>query len=588
MEGNFDDKVIGAIYEKILTENPSKRKSTGSYYTPEEIAAYICKHTVEKCLLDRINDRFSENYSSLDSIVNSHSVTHLSSLVDELKEIKILDPAVGSGYFLDSIIRELLSIYHKIRSVNEELDLSLGLHTTIPFNNDSSKRMNLLEIDDEEEFELLLKYSIIFPRNIYGVDINPNAVEIVKIRLFLSLVKHSYTKNFDIVHLSSFRFNLRTGNALISSTRLKRESKVDYEYLKIINWHSEFPEVFENRRGFDIIIGNPPYVNPSDVDYWHLLEDSKNLYDAFIRLSVTLLTEGGRLGFIHPNSAYCQPKFRELREFLKVNTDDLTIINFAIRPQPVFKGIMQRTAITTCKRETNGCKTVKTSRYLRLTGTNRNELLKNPPVFDSSDIAWKFANFIPKIGNDLDHSIFCKVFSQEKAISDIIDKKTGRILYYHDSGESYWTKLILDEPVGIRNGKKVRASHWRKIQVLPEYLYFLACYINSSLFYWIWLTISDCRDLTLETLMQTPVPSIQAITGEYSDNLKFYTKQLMQCYRDNSKYVEKRPGYASLEFRVNRCKELINEIDQVIGRIFKLNDCEIKYLVDYDREMRTG
>jgi hypothetical protein len=587
-EGNFDEFILGAIFEKLMTEDPNKRKKTGSYYTPEEITTYICKKTIEDYLVDRINRKNGEYFSSLDSILASRSIELVNSLLDEVKVLKILDPAVGSGHFLDSAISVLIAIYQEIRLIYKELKLKKSLNVLIKGKNSESKSINLLEVKDNEEFEYLLKFSTIFPNNIYGVDINPHAIKIAQNRLVMSLAKH-YNCNSHVNVLFPLTYlNLKTGNALISNYELKKESideKVDY---KVFNWLSEFPAVFKNGSGFNIVIGNPPYVNPSDVDYWHLLKGSKNLYDAFIRLSIDLLAEDGRLGFIHPNSAYCQPKFRKLREFLHENVEDLTVINFAIRPQPVFKGVMQRIAITICSKNKINCTKVKTSRYLRLNKSNRYALLGNPPVFDSSDVAWNFDNFIPKIGNELDHRIFKKVFSNRLTIREVIDKNSGIKLYYHDSGESYWTKLVTDEPKGIRNGKKVRASHWNKIQVIEDYSQFIICYINSTLFYWLWLTISDCRDLTLETLMQAPVPDIQLITTDVAVDLEFHAVELMKCYANSSKYVEKRKGYFSLEFKVNKCKALVNAIDRIVGEIFGLNQDEINYLIDYDKDMRTG
>ncbi|MDI6811375.1 MAG: hypothetical protein QMD80_06865 [archaeon] len=300
-----------------------------------------------------------------------------------------------------------------------------------------------------------------------------------------------------------------------------------------------------------------------------------------------LLYPAGMFGFIHANPAYCQPKYKALRHLLKGNTDDLTIINFAIRPQPVFKGVMQRTAITICRKDISAAKRVKTSRYIRLTEGNRNKILSDPPIYDCSKVAWDFEDFIPKIGNKEEYQIFKKVVNHGKSLGDILNGEKGVSLFYHDSGESYWTKLLTYEPRGIRDGKEVRATQWFDIKVNREYADFVTCAINSTLFYWFWLTISDCRHLTQEVLKQFPIPSIEAISTDIFEKLKDYAQKLMECYKANSYYVGKRIGYKSLEFKVNRCKKVINEIDRLIGEIYGLTDEEIEYLIGYDLEMRT-
>lgn len=272
----------------------------------------------------------------------------------------------------------------------------------------------------------------------------------------------------------------------------------------------------------------------------------KNLYDAFIRLSINALKNNGMFGFIHANSAYCQPKFKSLRDYLYENANDF-IINFAIRPQPVFKGVMQRTAITICRKDSSEPKKVKTSRYIRLTEENRNQILENPPIYDSSDFAFKFDDFIPKIGNEIDYRIFSKLFSNSMTLENIIDNKNGVPIYYHDSGESYWTKALNYEPKGIRNGQEVRASQWFMLKVKPKYADFVLCAINSTLFYWFWLTVSDCRHLTQETLKQFPIPPEDALTPDILNELKEMAEKLMKCYKQNSYYVEKRKGYKNLK-----------------------------------------
>jgi len=335
------------------------------------------------------------------------------------------------------------------------------------------------------------------------------------------------------------------------------------------------------------MVGNPPYVELNEVEYGYLLTESKNLYDEFMRTSINMLIPNGRFGFIHANSAYCQPKYKALRSFLKENMDDLIIINFAIRPQPIFKGVMQRTAITICRKDKSGAKRVKTSRYIRLTEENRNKILSNPPIYDSSQFAWNFGDFVPKIGNEFDYRVFKKLFDNAKNLEDILDKKSGSSLFYHDSGESYWTKALNYEPKGIREGKEVRASHWFGINVNPKYADFVLCVVNSTLFYWFWLTISDCRDLTQNVLKQFPIPSDSAFSSKILKELKETSTKLMNCYQKNSYYVEKRKGYESLEFKVNRCKRGVNEIDRLIGQIYGLTDEEVEYLIKYDEEMRT-
>jgi len=712
-EGNIDEFVLGAIYEKLITY--IERKKLGAYYTPEEITSYICKNTIDPYLIDKVNKKFSKNFETIDQIIEGSNKEILLYLFEQLKEIKILDPAVGSAHFLESAINVLVDIYEKIKEKVQELGLRQGLEIIAADEKGEIKTINLFEVDNEDKFKLLVKFFIILSKNIYGVDINLSALKVARARLFLALAKHfKVGKEKDIfIRFPNVHFNLREGNSLIGYVALEKEKtekqlqlelfvkeeqaeylskkikvaldlkpslektakalkidgnivnevedlnrilskkciewddfkkvlwtkekltriliaslnskyakplhellssitelfsqKLDEKFakeyninlynlkkIKTFHWIFEFPEVFlKENPGFDVVVGNPPYVELNEVEYGYLLTESKNLYDKFMRTSIKLLHSNGMFGFIHANSVYCQPKFKNLRDFLYKNTNDLIIINFAIRPQPVFKGVMQRTAITICRKDISGGqftepKIVKTSRYIRLTKDNRDQILTNPPIYDSSDFAFKFNDFIPKIGNKFDYMIISKVFSNPTTFGDIIDEKNGIPIYYHDSGESYWTKALNYEPKGIRNGKKVRASHWMAIKIKPKYADFVLCVINSTLFYWFWLTISDCRDLTKNTIKQFPIPPEDALTSYILKELRKMTKNLIECYKQNSYLVEKRKGYKSLEFKVNRCKEVVNRIDQLIGKIYNLTEREIGYLIEYDLEMKMS
>jgi len=708
-EGNIDEFVLGAIFEKLMTAEDRKEK--GAYYTPEPITEYICNNTIKPYLVDRINEKFGTKYESLDEFFEKDTnEERYAFLFNEMQNIKILDPACGSGHFLETAINVLVEIYEKIWERARELGFSYENFVILTANEKGEIiKEPLLTIDDENERILKLKFHIIISRNLYGVDILPSAIKVARARLFLSLAKHFDARKGTHIRFPNVHFNLRVGNSLIgfadlnafekiegqatleqffagedgeplsieldkeledyikkmdkvigtnayallaevrdhfgqklTQDRLKKVLRLRSDLIKILlvslntdyairlkklideitdrfnqrlnkeyisyilakkklkvnedklkeigyfHWIMEFSEVFLEKGGFDIVVGNPPYVELNEIDYAEFLEeDVRNLYDAFIRLSINLLKQRGMFGFIHANSAYCQPKFKKLRDFLYKNANDFIIINFAIRPQPVFKGVMQRTAITICRKDPSEPKRVKTSRYIRLTEENRNVILRNPPIYDSSKFAFQFEDFIPKIGNEIDYRIFSKLFSNPMKLEDIIDDKKGVPIYYHDSGESYWTKALNYEPKGIRNGQEVRASQWFAIKVKPEYADFVLCAINSTLFYWFWLTVSDCRHLTQETIKQFPIPPEDSLTPDILNELKKMAEKLMECYRQNSYYVEKRKGYKSLEFKVNRCKSIVNEIDKLIGKIYGLDDEEIEYLIDYDKEMRT-
>lgn len=467
-EGNIDEFVLGAIYEKLITY--MERKKLGAYYTPEEITSYICKNTIEPYLVDRVNEKFNQKFETIDQITESDNKEILLYLFKQLKEIKILDPAVGSAHFLESAINVLLSIYEKIQNKVRELGIREGFEIIAADEQGKIKNINLLEISDEEQFKLYVKFFIILSKNIYGVDINPSALKVAKARLFLTLAKHFDVHKNYFIRFPNVHFNLREGNSLIGYTQLEREKEkaagqsvlnlfvkeeeatyiteaikivsdlkeyiketakalgisgnvvkdveklneilskeeikwIDFQHvlktkekliriliaslnsqyarplnelinqitqlfnqklddkfakehnidlaelkqIKTFHWIFEFPEVFLDRGGFDVVVGNPPYVSYGLKGVGKLTDLEKELfkdlfnsaeykittYPLFMERSIELLLEGGYNSLIVPDSFLLGQYFSKIR---KVILDTCEIRNLLFLIFKVFVG----------------------------------------------------------------------------------------------------------------------------------------------------------------------------------------------------------------------------------------------------------
>ena len=167
------------------------------------------------------------DHTSIESLIENADPNTLISLFNKLRDIKILDPAVGSGHFLESAIDVLVDIYQKLRNKAAELEFK-GFEITITDEKGELKNIDLLEIDDDH-FNIYLKFFIILSRNIYGVDINPAALKVARARFFLSIAKHfkPSKKDSDVfLRFPNVHFNLREGNSLIGYDSIGRD-KID-------------------------------------------------------------------------------------------------------------------------------------------------------------------------------------------------------------------------------------------------------------------------------------------------------------------------------------------------------------------------
>lgn len=273
--------VLGTIYEQYLgyiqekgVVNGVKRKRQGIYYTPEFIVDYIVQNTLGVDLKERTL-RGAEN-------------------------IKVLDLACGSGSFLIKAF-DALEKYLKEEKAQEK----------------------------SGPIAAFRKYNIL-RNNIYGVDLDPQAIEITRLNLLL----RALVPNHKLPLLSD---NTKVGNSLVSGAtqELKKYFGKNWREKRPFNWQEEFLEVF-GHGGFDVIIGNPPYVrvdilSEDEKSFWKdIFESTKGKYDLyylFIENALRLLKSGGKLGFIVPNKFCAASSAKRLREIIFNSSSFCTIVS---------------------------------------------------------------------------------------------------------------------------------------------------------------------------------------------------------------------------------------------------------------------
>lgn len=373
----IDPEMLGKVFENLIEEN--LRKGLGTYYTPREIVHYMCEECLISYLTESLNRsgavvprsdceifvRRGEQISHYEAVEAKYAVKMPKSieiharLIDEkLADIRMCDPAVGSGAFPVGMMTEIV----RARSA------------LTPYFNDVVERTPY-------HFK---RHAI--QNSVYGVDIDPGAVEIAKLRLWLSLVVDEHETK-QIKPLPNLDFKIITGDSLIGfpfktqaldkieklkerffgetdqtkKARFRSEiqealegcfarSKQSLGYKVDFDFEVVFSEVFHRSGGFDVVIANPPYGANIDSElkvlrplYREAVQNYADVYKMFIQLGLRKLRANGVQSLITPNTFVAQPRYRDIRRVVLTNYRLERIVNLG---ENVFENVIVPTCLS--------------------------------------------------------------------------------------------------------------------------------------------------------------------------------------------------------------------------------------------------
>jgi hypothetical protein len=327
--------VLGHIFEQSITDleklraesrgeaapKVSKRKREGVVYTPEMVTRFLVEHTIGKTLSERFTALLRIHAESDSPPLNGEPIQWLQGEASErafwrdyvstLRALRVVDPACGSGAFLvaafDLLAREYRAAVDRLAALGEPVDFD-------PF--------------DE-----------IVTKNLYGVDLNAESVEITRLALWLKTARNKH-------RLQNLEATIKVGNSLIDDKDFTPHP---------FDWRAAFPDVFATG-GFDIVIGNPPYVRmelikpvkPYLEKNYVVSADRTDLYAFFFERGVGVLKEGGRLGYISSSTFFRTGSGENLRKFLGDNVAIESVVDFG--DLQIFEGVTTYPAIVALRK----------------------------------------------------------------------------------------------------------------------------------------------------------------------------------------------------------------------------------------------
>jgi adenine-specific DNA-methyltransferase len=460
-------EILGNIYEQflgktirfrnvkeghtaVIEEKPEVRKAGGVYYTPQYIVNYIVENTIGEMLRQAQQP-------------------------EEIAKLKICDPACGSGSFLVGAYQYLLNYHldYYTKDKNIKKALKEGIIYQVAEKN--------YKLTIEEKQKILIN-------NIYGVDIDPQAVEVTKLSLYLKLLENEgkeaegfLFKHSDFKLLPTLDNNIKCGNSLIgsdfyTSTSLDTSKSLfpDIDTMRKVNvfdWEREFPEVFTsaplsernniNSRalsgvetsgegsGFDVVIGNPPYsymISDEEQKYFqskYKYQDyQKDLYLLFLEKYHFLLKQNGLLGIIISNTWLQSVTYKKIRQYLSNEYCWKKILHL---PEKVFDAVVDTHVLIFEKNKNNNCDfTVEEF---------RNKEISFLHILNMSNIA-KNGDSINIVSNSNQQNLFNEIKQKSILLKEIADIYNGVKPFEKGKGKPPQTEKTMKEKPFVKEGDK--------------------------------------------------------------------------------------------------------------------------------------
>lgn len=635
------------------------------------------REKIDKGEIKHINDFITYNLNIrqfTQDIIDSHSdpdfVRHF---YEALSNITIIDPTCGSGAFLFAAMNILEPLYESCiqRMENFVEEAPKGKYAKF------EEILKYVKAPEHPNLKYFVFKNIIL-RNLYGVDIMKEAVEIAKLRLFLKLVatvEADYKKpNLGLEPLPDIDFNIRSGNTLIGYatkkeiddlqglfvtpkmkeqileecdlvsrafqrfkeiqlkgyenkkefTKAKTElnsrldklagnlnnilykqhyESMDYEkWLEThqpFHWFAEFYEIINDKNGFDVVIGNPPYVEYSVARKTYRLPNSKylteksgNLFAFVLELCTNVSSIRSKVGMIIPLSAFCTARMEVMNKLLYENFSFNYISYFGFRPAKLFEGANRTIGIGIYDRKRSNIKSnTYTTAYRKWSSEYREFLFEaiNYYKFDKFYINYQY----PKIEQNVEDSILDKVFKKTKKVANyraLTEKK--HCIYYRNVGGLYW-KIITDiAPLFYEDGKKSTSSRESHLFLQDKDLKsIILSLFNSNLFWYYYNMTSDCWSLNPSDLWGMPI-NIDEMTKKMKDELINSSSSLMKDLQKNATWAERvhkgKNQTRFQQFTPRISKPLIDEIDTVLAEHYGFTEEELDFIINYDIKYRMG
>jgi len=361
------------------------------------------------------------------------------------------------------------------------------------------------------------------------------------------------------------------------------------------HWFAEFYGILK-AGGVDVIIGNPPYVEYSTVKKKYTIlgyetESCGNLYAYVIERCFDILRDGGYLGMIVQLPIVCTDRMKPLqKECLKQNSH-IWFANFDDRPARLFGGLEHiRASVFTARKNRSKANHIYSTSYNRWYSEARPQLFESLSFEEIS--AFLMDGAIPKIGHPVSRSIMRRI-SEFKPVASFLSSSAGSAAVFYHNAPQYWIRAMNFAPYfwNKRDGEQI-SGHVKTLKLPTKFeAALLVSALNSSVFYWWFILLSNCRDLIRREIERFPL-GLDRMPKEMKTHLAELSDLLMADLKKHKR--RKECEYVATgrvvydEFYPKHSKPIIDKIDGILARHYGFTDEELDFIINYDIKYRMG
>ena len=398
--------------------------------------------------------------------------------------------------------------------------------------------------------------------------------------------------------------SLRAINAQLNELLHQAQSGTPYDAWltshQPFHWFAEFYEIIVGHGGFDVIIGNPPYVEYSKVQSTYTISNYStigcgNLHAFFAELTQKLLNLCSRSGLIVPMSVISSERMKDVQKHVLNRYSNLWLSHYSERPAQLFSGA--RPMLTICISCNTPGSELKNNRIYSTTlhrwHASMRDILFSLTHYDHVENFSHKEYAIPKLGNKYDTALSKKLSHQKNQLTKLIIKQSSYKVHYNRSF-LYWFKCFTFQPVfSVTGTDRTNSDDHQKtffVENSDDQAIF-ACLLNSNLFYWYVIKYSNGREFTQKGIGEFLFDK-RLMTNSAIILFRSLHARLMQSLQDNSKI--KHTTYQSTgsvsyqEFFFGKSKPIIDEIDRVLAQHYGFSDEELDYIINYDIKYRMS